>query len=236
MDTSQKAKEFIKNCAKTGKLFEIYANNKEYKEFSIPATFFMAGSPGAGKTEVSKSFVKYHYQRNFPIVRIDADDIRGICPGYNGNNSYLFQEATSLGVNKIYDFVLKNKFNCLIDSTFSSFKYAEENIKRALKRKREVYVFYIYQEPMLAWDFAQKREKIEKRKITLDVFVADFLKAKENTNKIKEIFKDKIKINLIKKDYYNQIEKFWINVDNIDNYIEFEYTEEKLYNILNKKI
>lgn len=49
-------------------------------------------------------------------------------------------------------------------------------------------------------------------------------------NKIKEIFGDQIKISLIKRDYNNGIEKLWVNIDKVDNYIKFEYNKESLYN------
>ena len=165
-------------------------------------------------------------------MRIDADEFREFCPGYNGNNSHLFQGATALAVNKLYDYALVKKYNVLIDGTFSSYKYAEENIKRALKREREVYIIYVYQNPPVAWDFTLKREKLEGRKINLEVFIDDFFRAKENVNKIKEIYKNRVNVILIKKDYNNIVEKTWLNIDNIDNYIKFEYTKELLYNEL----
>ncbi|MCK5212143.1 zeta toxin family protein [Candidatus Parcubacteria bacterium] len=105
-------------------------------------------------------------------------------------------------------------------------------MKRAISRDREVDVYYIYQNPVIAWEFTLKREKIENRKITLDVFVEDFFKAKENVNEVKHIFKKKVNIHLIKKDYNNGIEKYWINIDKIDNYIKFVYTQDSLYNTL----
>ena len=55
---------------------------------------------------------------------------------------------------------------------------------------------------------------------------------KENVNKIKEIYKNRVNVILIKKDYNNIVKKTWLNIDNIDNYIKFEYTKELLYNEL----
>ena len=233
MGISEKAIDHIKKLAKSKEFYSLFASNEKYKAFSSPATIFMAGSPGAGKTEFSKNMIiKFNNKYDYPIVRIDADEIRELCPGYNGNNSHLFQGAVSIGVNKLYDYVLKKKYNVLLDSTFSSLKYAKENIERAINRDREVDVYYIYQNPVIAWEFTLKREKIENRKITLDVFVEDFFKAKENVNEVKHIFKKKVNIHLIKKDYNNGIEKYWINIDKIDNYIKFVYTQNSLYNKL----
>ena len=237
MDISEEAIQCIKKSKK--QIFEQFASDKIYRPFDVPVTFFMAGSPGAGKTEYSKNFIKNINQiifekenTDFPIVRIDADEFRTLCPGYNGNNSHLFQKATALAVNKLYDYALAKKYNILMDGTFSSDKYPEENIKRALNRGREVVIIYIYQDPIIAWDFTLKREKLEGRKITLEVFIDDFFKAKENVIKIKELYKNKVNIVLIKKDYNNAIEKIWLNVESIDNYVEFEYTKKSLHDRL----
>lgn len=233
MDISDEAILYIKKLAKSKELYKIFASEEKYSPYSSPTTFFMAGSPGAGKTETSKSFIEsINEQIDFPVVRIDADEIRGLCPSYDGGNSHLFQGAVSIGVNKLYDFVLKKKYNTLLDSTFSKYNHADSNIERALGKNREVYVIYIYQDPKIAWEFTLKREKLEKRKITIDVFVEDFFKAKDNVNKIKEKYKNKVKIILIKKNYTNNVEKLWVNIDSIDNYIKFEYNEKSLYNEL----
>lgn len=233
MDISKKAKIHIKELGKSNVLYNIFASEDRYRSFDNPVSFFMAGSPGAGKTEFSKNFVKYmENEKDFPIVRIDADEIRELCPEYSGNNAHLFQDAATLGVNKLYDYVNKKKYNVLIDCTFSCLEYAKDNIDRAIRKKRNIDIFYIYQDPKAAWEFTLKREKIQKRKITLDVFIEDFFSAKENVNEIKKIYKEKININLIEKDYNQNIIKFEINVENIDNYIKFEYNRESLYNVV----
>ena len=57
-----------------------------------PISVFMAGSPGAGKTEFSKSLISIIEEaRHCNVVRIDADEVRGHLPGYVGGNAYLFQ-------------------------------------------------------------------------------------------------------------------------------------------------
>lgn len=240
MDISDRAIEYIKD--NKNNLYSKFVNEAIYKQVKYPTSFFMAGSPGAGKTEYSKRFIKIFKEKgekadkdiaNYLIVRIDADDIREMLPDYNGSNSSLFQGATSLGVSKLYDFVLKKKLNALIDGTFSSYKYAEENIKRSLNKNREVYIFYIYQDPILAWKFTKIREIKEGRNIPIEVFVEDFFESKNCVNKIKKIFKTKVNVDLIKKDYNNKNEKVWFKIDNIiDNYINFEYTKESLLNQL----
>ena len=53
---SEDAKEFIKKNKSL--LFEKFASDKIYKPNDKPISLFMAGSPGAGKTEYSKRFIK----------------------------------------------------------------------------------------------------------------------------------------------------------------------------------
>ena len=225
--------DYIRQLVKTKELYKIFADDTSYMAYLTPTTFFMAGSTGAGKTETSIRFIKNINQTfNFPIVRIDADEIREKIPGYNGQNAHLYQEASILGVNKLYDYVNKKGFNVLMDGTFRNKKYALENIQRAINKGREVYVIYIYQEPARAWEFTLKREKLQNRKITKDIFIDSFISSKDNVNEIKQIFKTKVNIILIQKDYYNNDEKFWLNIDKIDNYIKFDYTKDSLNDII----
>src|SRR3989344_3000597 len=66
-----------------------------------PVSIFMAGSPGAGKTEFSQRLLE---ELGGNMVRIDADDVRDMLPQYQGANAYVVQGAAALGVEKVYDF------------------------------------------------------------------------------------------------------------------------------------
>lgn len=91
----------------------------EHASDSVPISVFMAGSPGAWKTELSKSLIKIS-EGNNEIIRIDGDEIRRFIPGYTGNNSHLFQGAISLIIEKIYDLVLHQRQSFVFDGTFSN--------------------------------------------------------------------------------------------------------------------
>lgn len=233
MDKPKSSTELIKEMAKSKELYQKFADSQIYTPNEKPTTFFMAGSPGAGKTESSIRFINnLNKEIGLNVVRIDADEIRKLFPDYNGQNAHLFQEAATLGVNKIYDYANKKKYNILLDGTFSIEKYAFININTALKYSREVYVLYIFQDPKIAWEFTLKREKLENRKITLDRFISAFLDAKTNVDKVKEKYGKNIKVNLIEKDFENNTEKIQFNITCIDNYINFNYTSQSLYDIL----
>lgn len=223
---SENAKKFIKNNKYL--LFEKFASSKIYKLDEKPTSLFMAGSAGAGKTEYSKWFIK-NFVNN--IVRIDADEIKEIIPQYNGANSDIVQGASSIAVDILYSYALKNKYNLLLDGTFAKFNIVYRNIERSINKNRKVAIHYIYQNPLIAWEFTKKREKLDGRKVPKKVFIESFLNAKNNVVKIKSIFKDKVKIYLIIKDYSNNIRESYIDVD-IDSYLKIKYSEIKLNEIL----
>lgn len=208
-------------------------DSSKYASDPIPISVFMAGSPGAGKTEFSKSLIKIlEKDKERRVVRIDGDEVRPLIPGYAGNNSHLFQGAISLIVEKMHDLVLHNKQSFVLDSTFAKYEKAVDNIRRSLEKPRPVFVFYIYQKPEVAWRFTQAREAAEGRNIPKAAFIEQFLGAKETVNRISNDFGDKITIFFVKKDFeQNSVENiFKINRGKrqIDEYIEGGYTKEKL--------
>jgi predicted ABC-type ATPase len=222
-DVSKEAIEWVKKNKNI--IIEKFCSLKDHPPSQKPFTIFMAGSPGAGKTEFSKSLIPQLQQRDpeCAIVRVDADEIRGLIPMYKGCNACELQSAASIGVEKIIDYVQKHNQNVIIDGTFASYSVSYNNVKRAILRNRDVGIFYLYQDPVLAWDFTQKREKVDGRNISKDVFIDAFFKAKENVNAIKHEFNEKIEINLIIKNFENGLEKTHFNIKNIDSYLKIDY-------------
>lgn len=132
-----------------------------YPSEESPVSVFMAGSPGAGKTEASIALVNLF--ADTPILRIDPDELRNEFAAYQGPNSWLFQRGVSILVEKIIDQALDQRQSLLLDGTFSNLKVARSNVERSLKKGRFVQVLYVYQNPMLAWDFVKAREEAEGR-------------------------------------------------------------------------
>ncbi|MDP3888798.1 MAG: zeta toxin family protein [bacterium] len=206
----EKAKKWVKENKRV--LIEKFASLSQFPGVSNPFTIFMAGSPGAGKTEFSKSWIK-EYDPRTKIVRIDADEIRDMIPGYIGGNAYKFQGATTLGVEKLFDYVQDHGQNVIVDGTFSNFYKSRQDVERAINKGRKVGIVYIYQDPKIAWEFTKKREKVEGRRVSRKMFIESFLFAKDNVNKIKSIFRDKIELHLIEKNYINELENAKFNID-----------------------
>lgn len=225
---SQEAKFFIKK--EKILLIKKFSDIEKYPPSEDPFSVFMAGSPGAGKTEFSLRWIKA--MSPVKIVRIDADEIKKIIPHYNGKNSDIVQGAASLGVEKIYDHVLKNNQNAIIDGTFANYRIAGENIRRSIKRNRKVGIFYIYQDPILAWDFARKREKLEGRYMPKEAFIKSFFDARKSVQLAKKEFGDKIELNLVIKDSKNKDAKIEFDIKNIDKFIKINYNKQTLSAIL----
>ena len=199
----------------------------------VPISVFMAGSPGAGKTEFSKSLIKILEGDNERrVVRIDGDEVRPFIPGYTGNNSRLFQGAVSLVVEKAHDLVLHQKQSFVLDSTFAKYEKAADNIRRSLEKSRPVFIFYIYQKPEVAWKFTQAREATEGRNIPKSSFIEQFLGAREVVNRVSDDFGNKVVVFFVKKDFekntVENIVKIELGKTQIDGYIREEYTKEKL--------
>lgn len=207
------------------KIIEALVPKTIYKPVSDPVSLFLAGSPGAGKTEFSKILVDTF--KGETVVRIDADEVRDILPQYHAN-SYVVQGASALGVEKIYDYSLKNKLNIILDGTFADYDKAYKNISRSLHKERLIEVYYILQDPFLAWTFTKKREYIEGRNVPKDVFINAFFSSRENVNKIKSKFSEKIMLNVVTKDYKNNNKSLYSNVDTVENVSELRYNRDQL--------
>lgn len=239
MHTNELAIQEIRSKKKL--IVKKFANPTIYVPVKHPFTIFMAGSPGAGKTEFSRNFnpMSFQYDSSAQIVRIDPDEIRKMLPQFKGHNSDEVQQATTIGVEKIFDHVQQHSQNVIVDTTFSDFAKAKSNIERSLSRRRKVGIFYIHLDPKIAWLFTKAREKKEGRSVNKKFFIDAYFQAKENVNKIKSLYPE-IEVNLIEKIHTNNndnpiIIDTKLNIDKIDNYINFIYNRKTLSQILKDK-
>jgi UDP-N-acetylglucosamine kinase len=196
-----------------------------------PVSVFMAGSPGAGKTESAREIIA-QIERDRPdcgrVLRIDPDDLRGEFPGYTGSNSWLFQEATSIWVNKMHDLALENGQSFVLDGTLSKLDRARSNVERSLGRKRSVTVLYVYQSPFLAWRFVQAREASEGRNIPPERFIDQYFAAREVVNALKREFGRQITVDLLIKPYDESLKIVHQGVDTIDTHVPERFTRTEL--------
>jgi UDP-N-acetylglucosamine kinase len=196
-----------------------------YLRESEPVSVFMAGSPGAGKTEASIELLK---TMDGPIIRIDPDDLRCMCPGYDGSNAWLFQPAVSVLVEKVLDEALDNGQSFLLDGTLSRYGVAEKNVARSLGKGRTVEILYVYQEPRQAWAFVRAREALEGRRIRKEEFISQYFAAREVVNALKAKYGNKIRVELLIKNNDNSRRAYEANIDRIDNHIPEVYSRQDL--------
>ncbi len=189
-----------------------------------PVSVFMAGSPGAGKTEASIELLKLKAADGAKVLRIDPDELRETLPGYNGANSWLFQRAVIPIIERIHDLVLDQQQSFLLDGTLSSYSVAEKNIQRSLKRGRTVQILYVYQEPEQAWKFVQAREAAEGRRIQPEDFVRQYFAARVVVNRLKAELGKHIQVDLLMKNNDGSHQFYRAGVDQIDNHIPEKYS------------
>lgn len=195
---------------------------------TIPVSVFMAGSPGAGKTESSLRLIERLSGNGHAVLRIDSDDLRSYFSGYDGNNSSLFQSATSIVADKMQDMAIENGQSYVFDGTLSNLRRSRENIERCLKRQRVVQILYVYQDPLQAWKFVKARELKDGRSIPLESFMEQYFKARENVNLLKKEFGSRIRVDLIVKNIDGSDFIYRENIDVVDTYLPEKYTEATL--------
>ena len=196
-----------------------------------PVSVFMAGSPGAGKTEASLELLRKFGEGS--VIRIDPDELRGEFPAYNGSNAWLFQKGVSILVEKIHDMALSHQQSFLLDGTLSRYEVAHRNISRSLEKDRTVQILYVYQEPLQAWNFVQAREAIEGRRIRPEHFVEQYFAARDVVNRLKIEFGKRIHVDLLLKNNDNSQRLYVAGVDQIDHHVPEKHSRADVESMLN---
>jgi UDP-N-acetylglucosamine kinase len=107
------------------------------------------------------------------------------------------------------------------------------NIERSIKKERFVQIYYVYQEPLLAWDVVLKRELLEGRRINKDSFIAQYFASRSNIKLLKQHFGSKIQVDALMKDYNGKTNRFYkANISNIDIAIPEKYDMKLLEEII----
>ncbi len=208
-----------------------YCAKEKFPPDSEPVSVFMAGSPGAGKTESSQNLI-VRLSSSHPVLRIDSDDFRTHFTAYNGANSHLFQAAASILADYVHDCALGNKQSFVFDGTLSKIDKARQNIERSLSRKRFVQILYVYQDPFQAWEFVKARERKDGRHVPAESFIQQYFQARSNVNKLKKEFGKQIKVDLVIKNMDGKDIAYKENVDQIDSHIPERYSENDLRRVI----
>lgn len=191
---------------------------------------YMAGSPGAGKTEISKALVAELSQMvGGTIVRIDPDDIRTLLPGYKGENAHLFQNAVTIAVTHLLMYLYAIRVSFILDGTLAACDKARHNIDQSLACGATPFILYVYQEPGVAWKLTQAREKVEHRRILPDSFVSQLFGCREVIKELRGLYDNRIRVMAAVKDFTNPAEtRFISDVGNIDEQVPIPYSREEV--------
>ena len=104
-----------------------------------------------------------------------------------------------------------------------------------MKKNRIVFVFYIYQNPKVAWDFTKKRELVEGRNIPKSSFIDHFICSRETIRHIRNKYGEEVVMYLVEKNYEKNTVNQLIELlpgEGIDQYLPKVYTSSALRKIL----
>lgn len=205
-----------------------------YPPEAEPVSVFMAGSPGAGKTEASKVLLSKLEAPGAKVLRIDPDELRDEIPGYSGSNSWAVQGAVSVLVERIHDCALKQSQSFLLDGTFANYDKARHNVERSLAKGRAVQILYVYQEPMQAWSFVLAREALEGRNIRPEDFTHQYFSARQTVNRMKADFGRDVAVDLLVKNNDGSQRFYKFGVDKIDNHVPEKYSPADVERMLKR--
>lgn len=80
----------------------------------------------------------------------------------------------------------------------------------------------------MAWDFTQIREKNEGRFVPKERFINAYFRSRDNIVAVKQQFGDKVELNIVVKDYQNQIEDVMTDVTDVELVLPTRYTKAEL--------
>lgn len=102
-------------------------------------------------------------------------------------------------------------------------------------KQRLTIVVYIYQDPIVSWEFTQRREVVEGRRIYRDVFIDKFLASRDTVKRIKQEFGHSVQVTLVEKNLQSdQTLNITADADTIDNPELNGYSKEVLEHLISK--
>lgn len=191
-----------------------------------PIAVFLAGIPGAGKTE----FINRLFAHNEPIVKIDLDEIVKLFPGYKPKKYYEFRTAANIIVDECVIYCRKHKLNFALDGTFGYGK-AVENIKHALKR-HDVIILYVWKDPLQAWQLTKDRELITNRAIDKSGFIQSYENVPKNLKIIRKKFQESVPIIAFRKNKTNDNFQMTQSDRIIDDLLNNRYNKDELEQLI----
>ena len=193
-----------------------------------PSCIFMAGLPGAGKTEFTKTIIS---ESKIRVVRIDMDEIAEHIESYRPQEADKFRLGASILQTEIFNRCKKEYYPFIMDGTMSH-EITLNCIGACVRKGYHVKVTYIKQDPKLAWRFTKAREKVEKRGISKDGFITSYANTINNLLKLNEY--PEVLVDIIIKDKHNKPGERITDIptNELDKFIKIEYNIKELERLL----
>ncbi len=182
--TEENAKRWVKDKANQNKVAQSFFG--KHNPAKVKVVFFMAGIPGAGKTEFTTNTIR---EGSPELISIEHDQLVEYIEGYKPDAYYNYRKAGSVLVSRIFDDCLKNGYAFVFDGTLSH-ENGIRNINKCLKKGYRVIIVYIVQEASAAWELTQARELVKRRAIERKGFIETCNKINANLLKIFKAHKD----------------------------------------------
>ena len=147
---------------------------------------FMAGSPGAGKTETV-----HRLRLRERFVVLEADEIRTLNPFYRKTidnekgNAHLIQKAASIGLEYCRKYCIDNDIAFVQDTTFSN-RGSIDLVRKLVNTGWDITIIFVFQSVRRAWEFTKIREAKEGRSIPAESFARSFANVVENIQRLQE--------------------------------------------------
>lgn len=187
--SEEEAKKWVKVKANQAQVINQFFKDYPPKQGRIG--YFMAGIPGAGKTEFAENTIR----ESAPVlVPIEHDKLVEYIPQYKPENYYNYRKAGSALVTAIFDICLKNGYAFVFDGTLAH-ENGIRNVEKALKANYGLFIIYIVQDAKMAWKLTQDRELVKKRAIEKNGFVDTCNKINTNLLHIFSMYKNIPKFN-----------------------------------------
>jgi UDP-N-acetylglucosamine kinase len=145
--------------------------------------------------------------------------------GDKQGNAHVVQKAANKGLDILREYCLKHEISFLHDGTFGNYTTMHDLVKESIKKNRFVQIYFLYLDPVTAWNFTKARERIEGRNIIKEKFIDQFFSAKENVQKIKRTFGPEVSVVCVLKDAHNHVRDIKFNVSDIDQYMKSQYSK-----------
>ena len=172
--------------AQKKKDFVLEKTVSEENRRSAKECIFMAGLPGAGKTETVR---RLELKKTFTVL--EADEIRLLNPEYRGTtdhekgNAHLIQKATSIGLDYCRKYCVEHEIAFVQDTTLSN-RGSIDLIRKLHNKEWDVTIIFVSQDPLRAWEFAKERERKEGRNVPMESFAESLANIVDNLQRIRD--------------------------------------------------